>query len=80
MKKLSEIGRYVDFEGEGNDWSDALGEPELENCPVIVMKLEERRELVRAVWDAALDHVEFDSFSGPRLTKGCDEFIKEQEL
>ena len=25
MKKLSEIGRYVDFEGEGNDWSDAYG-------------------------------------------------------
>lgn len=44
------------------------------------LTIEERRELVRRVWDAALDHCEFDSFSGPRVTKSSDDWLKEQGL
>lgn len=70
MKKLSEIGvRHDRLEGY-------VTLPE----PMVWLTLAERRELVRAVWQAALEQAEIDFFSDPRLTKGRDEFIEEHEL
>lgn len=46
----------------------------------VFLSQDERRELVRRVWDAALDCCEFDTFSGPRATKSPDDWIKENDL
>ena len=85
-KAIKDIGRE---KWVSPTWSTATAacplhdEAKLEACgysPALYYTKEERRELVRRVWDAALDHCEFDSFSGPRVTKSPDEFIKENDL
>lgn len=52
MKPIKDIGQCVQFEGNGGDWADVLDD-DTYRCPVIVMTLEQRRELVREVWEAA---------------------------
>lgn len=86
MKKLSEMGHEM---WVSPTWGTATvpcplhDESKLNGCgyfPARFYTAEERRELVRAVWQAALEQAEIDFFSDPRLTKGCDEFIEEHEL
>lgn len=85
IKAIKEIGREmqavsVSLDGQRMSLVDAVYR-DTQNFPVYsVMSLEERRELVRAVWEYAVGSIAWDGARGTYADATVEQFIKKNDL